>query len=226
MQSTGIEVYMRLDGKMVDILCKLNQSYNEFRVNSEKGDYIVVNLDRALYGCVESAKLWYDDLKSTLNKAGYEPNPMDECVFNKGVGDKQCTIALHVDDMLITSANENMIVELIDKLKKRYTEGVTVHDGPVVSYLGMTLNWSKRGEVSVTQEGYIMDMLRDSGVEGTSKTPAADNLYETREETPLASKDVSEWFHSQVAKALYLAKRNQARVSNSGSLSINKSTKM
>jgi len=73
----------------------------------------------------------------------------------------------------------------------------------------MTFDWSKVGEVKVTQEGYIADMLRDSGVEGLAKTPAADNLYETRDETPLASKDVSEWYHSQVAKALYLAKRTK-----------------
>jgi hypothetical protein len=52
-------------------------------------------------------------------------------------------------------------------------------------------------------------MLRDSGVEGLAKTPAADNLFETREEVALASKDVNEWFHSQVAKALYLAKRTK-----------------
>ena len=90
-----------------------------------------MNLDRALYGCVESAKLWYDDLKSTLDKIGYEVNKVDECVFNKGVGDEQCTIALHVDDMIITSKNAMHRKELIEALKKRYTEGVTVHQGPV-----------------------------------------------------------------------------------------------
>jgi hypothetical protein len=52
-------------------------------------------------------------------------------------------------------------------------------------------------------------LLRDCGVDGFAKTPAADNLYETREEVPLASKEVSEWFHSQVAKMLYLAKRTK-----------------
>jgi hypothetical protein len=73
MHKTGIEVYMRLDGKMVDLLCEINSTYNAYRVKQEKGDYIVVNLDRALYGCVESAKMWYDDLKSTLAAAGYKP---------------------------------------------------------------------------------------------------------------------------------------------------------
>jgi hypothetical protein len=184
MHKTGVEVHMRLDGRMVDLLCDLKPEYKQYVVKGDKGDYIVVNLDRALYGCVESAKLWYDDLKTTLSEAGYNPNPIDECVFNKGSGEHQCSIALHVDDMIITSKNESMINSLIEKLKQRYTEGITIHDGPVVSYLGMTFDWSKPGEVSVTQEGYISDMLRDSGVEGFAKTPAADNLYEIREETP------------------------------------------
>jgi hypothetical protein len=209
MHKTGIDVFMRLDGKMVDILCDMNDTYHKYKIKSEKGDYIIVNLDRALYGCVESAKLWYDDLKDTLYKAGYKVNALDECVFNRGEGKEQCTIALHVDDMIITCVNESTIVELISKLKERYTEGVTVHEGPVVSYLGMTFDWSQPGQVKITQEGYITEMLNNSGVEGMAKTPAADNLYEVREEVPLATEETSEWFHSQVAKALYLAKRTK-----------------
>jgi hypothetical protein len=209
MHKTGIDVYMRLDGKMVDILCEMNNTYNKYRVKSDKGDYIIVNLDRALYGCVESAKLWYDDLKETLYNAGYRVNALDECVFNKGIGEEQCTIALHVDDMIITCKNQHTILELISKLKERYTEGVTVHEGPIVSYLGMTFDWTIPGQVKVTQEGYIAEMLNNSGVEGMAKTPAAENLYEVRQETPLATTETSEWFHSQVAKALYLAKRTK-----------------
>jgi hypothetical protein len=209
MHTTGVEVYMRLDGKIVELLCELNKDYMNFVERSDKGEYIVVNLDKALYGCVESAKLWYDDLKGTLNKAGYKANALDECVFNKGQGEEQCTIVLHVDDLMITCKNGSKIDELIASLKERYTEGVTIHEGPVVSYLGMTFDWTKSGEVKITQEGYIKDMLRDSSVEGLAKTPAADNLYEVRDEIPEASKEVSEWFHTQVAKLLYLAKRTK-----------------
>ena len=209
MHKTGIDVFMRLDGRMVDILCDMDNKYTRYRVKSDKGDYIVVNLDRALYGCVESAKLWYDDLKDTLYKAGYVVNPLDECVFNKGEGEEQCTIALHVDDMIITCKHEQTITHLIDRLKERYTEGVTVHEGPVVSYLGMTFDWSTQGQVRITQEGYIAEMLNNCGVDGSAKTPAADNLYEVRDEVPLATAETSDWFHSQVAKMLYLAKRTK-----------------
>jgi hypothetical protein len=134
---------------------------------------------------------------------------MDECVFNKGRGDKQCTIALHVDDMLITSVDEKMIIELIDKLKSRYTEGVTVHDGPTVSYLGMTFDWRTEGEVRVSQSGYINDVLGECGIDGESRSPASMNLFETRQESPMLENNEKEYFHRQVAKLLYLAKRTK-----------------
>jgi virulence-associated protein VapD len=209
MHTTGNEVYMRLDGTSLDVLCEIDEDYKQYVIKYDKGDYIVVNLDKALYGCVESAKLWYDDLKQTLNKAGFIANTIDGCVFNKGIGVNQCTVVLHVDDMLITSRNVKDRTELIAALESRYTEGVTMHEGPKISYLGMTFDWSIKGEVSITQEGYICEMLENSGVIGEAKTPAASNLYETRDEIELVSDEMKEWYHCQVAKLLYLAKRTR-----------------
>ena len=64
-----------------------------------------MELDKALYGCVEAAALWHQDLSKTLVNFGYARNPYDICVFNKvdeaGV---QSTIVLHVDDLLVTCA--------------------------------------------------------------------------------------------------------------------------
>ena len=46
----------------------------------------------------------------SLSELGYVPNAHDMCVFNKhdeyGV---QCTIAVHVDDLMVTSTNRAMI---------------------------------------------------------------------------------------------------------------------
>jgi hypothetical protein len=99
--------------------------------------------------------------------------------------------------------------ELIKELKKRYTEGVSVHEGPVVSYLGMTFDWSTKGEVKITQSGYINDILGECGVTGTSKSPASTNLFETRENAPSLDNADKDWVHSQVAKMLYLSKRTK-----------------
>jgi hypothetical protein len=117
---TGVEVHMRLDKVMSDLQVRLHALYRRFQ--DVKG-CIVVRLDRALYGCVESAALWYKNLRDTMTTLGYERNPHDICVFNKtnerGI---QCTATVHVDDLLITSTDENMIEGLAEGIRARYGE--------------------------------------------------------------------------------------------------------
>jgi hypothetical protein len=52
-------------------------------------------------------------------------------------------------------------------------------------------------------------MLGSSNVEGLAVTPAANDLYETCEYADKLSTEDADWFHRQVAKMLYLAKRTK-----------------
>ena len=78
--NTGLTVHMRLDRNMTNMMIKLAPEYSEYVDN--KG-CVVVRLDKALYGCVESAALWYENLRDGLAALGYLPNAHDMCVFNK-----------------------------------------------------------------------------------------------------------------------------------------------
>jgi hypothetical protein len=86
MKTTAVLVHMRLDRTMSDLLVRLQPSYKKYQ--DAKG-CIVVLLNRALYGCVESAALWY--LRDTMTSLGYERNPHDTCVFNKTGKQGPCT---------------------------------------------------------------------------------------------------------------------------------------
>jgi Reverse transcriptase (RNA-dependent DNA polymerase) len=77
--TTGVDVYMRLDRVMTDMLVSAEKKYRPYV--DDKG-CLVVKLDKALYGCVESAALWYEHLATTLKSLGYETNDYDTCVFN------------------------------------------------------------------------------------------------------------------------------------------------
>ena len=98
---------------------------------------IVVRLEKALYRCVESAALWHEHLSGTLKGLGFSKNKHEWCVFNrsdsKGV---QCTIALHVDDLLISSVSTEMIESLCVGLKRKYGD-MSRADGPVVVTFGV-----------------------------------------------------------------------------------------
>ena len=201
---TGIPVHMRMDQTISRILCDLAPYY--MRYLDGRG-CLVVLLDKALYGCVESAALWYENLCDTMKSLGYVKNQYEQCVFNKrntyGV---QCTAAVHVDDLLITSSDKTMIDHLCEGLKRRYGE-ITRCDGPKLNYLGMSLNLSIVGEVRITMHGYLEEILSHANTNGVAKTPATDGLFEIRPDAALVNEDKRSKFHTGVAMMSYLAKR-------------------
>ena len=201
--STGVDVYMRLDPTMSKMMITLDESYKEF---ADKKGCIVVKLDKALYECVESAALWYENLSATLKDLGYVRNDYELCVFNKVCDGTQCTAAVHVDDLIITSEDQRMIDGLCDGLKERYGD-ISRHDGPVLNYLGMVFDLSVKGEARMSMEGYTDDAITYAGVVGRARSPATDGLFDVRSGVDLVPEEVRVWFHSVVAKLSYLAKR-------------------
>ena len=168
---------------------------------------IYVELDKALYGCVESARLWFEDITGKLLNDGFVTNPYDECVFNKidSTG-KQITVTLYVDDLMATCANESSIDALYDYLLSVYPE-VTKARCEVVDYLGRTIDFTTPGAAKVTMTHRIDGIIDDSKVTIEKPTPAADNLFEIREGVPKADQESTKYFRTFVAKVLYVAKR-------------------
>jgi len=77
-------------------------------------------------------KSWYLEISSTLKKLGFRPNPADPCVFNSivvidGV-EKQCTIVVYVDDLMVTCIYQQVIDDIIQKLQIWYNEKVDRKD--------------------------------------------------------------------------------------------------
>jgi histone deacetylase 1/2 len=196
-------VHMRIAKRLADLMVVL---YPEYAAFQERDGSLVVELRQALYGLVEAANLWYENLSGTLAKLGYEKSTSDPCVFNKWCDGKQCTICLHVDDLFVTCANASALDELEAGLTEAY-KLVTRHDGQVHSYIGMTFDYTDPGQLGVRMEGYVGDLLRDTETTGTAKTPAAEDLFEFDPESGRLDAEESETFHSHVCKLLYLAKR-------------------
>ena len=201
--NTGVDVYMHLDATMSKMMTKLDGSYEQYADNR---GCIVVKLDKALYGCVESAALWYENLTATLMSLGFERNEYELCVYNKVSNGTQCTAAIHVDDVVITSINQGMIDGLCNGLKNRYGE-ITRNDGPVLNYLGMVFDLSISGQVRMSMKGFTDDTILYADVPGNARSQATNGLFDSREGMDLVPEPVRVWFHSVVAKLSYLAKR-------------------
>ena len=80
-----------------------------------------------------------------MSALGYTRNECDRCIFNRiGPDGVQCTAAVHVDDLLIMSKSKSLMTHLVKGLRNRYG-AITLAHGPVVNYLGMSVDLSTPG---------------------------------------------------------------------------------
>ena len=131
-EMTGEEVIMEVD-KMLTSIVKRHLPDIEPYVEDGK---LLVRLDKALYGCVQSAKLWYEKLTGVLKNMGFVPNPVDPCIMNKMIDGKQCTLSIFVDDILALSVDTKTLEWLLAELRKEFDD-VKAEIGNDLSYLGM-----------------------------------------------------------------------------------------
>jgi hypothetical protein len=195
----GLDVYVRIDRENAEYLMKVDPEASQY---VRQDGSIIVRLRKALYGCHESAKLWYDTISQFLIKEGFEET-LDECVFVKVVGDNRIIVTLYVDDMLIGASTQEMLRDFKEAMVKEYKE-VTYKEGKILTFLGMVLDFSGE-ELKITMEKYVEDVVGGK-VLREYVSPAAEDLLSVTESVRL-SKDASKEFHSMVAKLLYLAIR-------------------
>ena len=149
---------------------------------------------KALYGCVQASKLWYNKLTKFLCSLGYEPSPTDPCVMRKIVGDKVWLLIIYMDDILVL-ADENVIEWLRDAFVQQF-QWITMHTSDVQSYLSMQIS-VKQGYVMIDMENFIERILESSGE------------MNLREFMSPAGKDIFIVDEAAAAKLLYLSKRSR-----------------
>ena len=118
---------------------------------------------------------------------------------------KQLTVVVYVDDLFCSCENQSTLTELLDHLRAAYKE-VKCKQGETLDYIGTTFDFRRRGAVSVTMKECVDELLKGCGVVSNRVTPATENLFEVRKMVK-ATEEERGWFHSNVAKMLYLAKR-------------------
>ena len=202
------EVYMRISATLSSILIEIDPTYQEFL---SRNNSIVVRLDKALYGCIESAKLWYEDIKNFLLTNGFTTSTLDECIFVKFLPDDTIYIALFVDDFKIAAKRIENIQLLESQLREKYKE-LTIKYGKIHQYLGMVFDYSVPGKVKISMEDYITKLLNFYNISETSTTPHDSNLFE-EEDLPLLPEAEQSFLHSGTAQLLYLSGRVRPDIS-------------
>ena len=199
MPTEGHRVRMVLNPEISDILSEVDGKYGDYK---RRDGSLVVELKKALYGCVESAQLWYNEVSGFLKSIGLKASKADPCLFTG----KDMHIVLFVDDLIVTAKNEKDIEDIFDKLAKKYGS-VTRTISDVISYLGMVFDFRESGVVKVNMDAYVDSIIDGVSIDRVQESPAGVNIFTIDEDSELLDSTGQDIFHSTVAKLLYVAKR-------------------
>ena len=91
---------MAIRGKTAELLVRLNpELLGPYAWYTKKGvPMLYVQIEKALYGMLRAALLFYCKSRADLEDMGFEVNPYDSCVANKIVNGNQFTVVWHVND--------------------------------------------------------------------------------------------------------------------------------
>ena len=128
MQSDMDEVVrMVLKGPMVDILAQLEPKlYRKYITHAKGKPILYVKLQKALYGTLRAALLFWRKLIGKLKREGFVVNPYDTYVANKMFEGKQCTVLWHVDDLKVSHVNPKVVSGVLDMLNAEFGELATL----------------------------------------------------------------------------------------------------
>ena len=87
-------VLVKLINEEVDIMCDVNPIFRDYVVQEGKNRVLYMQLNKALYGCLKSAIIWYDTDITTLKDMGFKINPYDPCVANKMIEGTMCMLTI------------------------------------------------------------------------------------------------------------------------------------
>ena len=110
-----------------------------------------------------AALRWYIHIRGDLISIGFIFNNYDPCVANRLVNGKQQTVCFHVDDLKGSHVQSSVNSKFIKWLNKKYGSygEVKATRGKVHEYLGMTLDFSDPGKVSINMTDYVASMVDD-----------------------------------------------------------------
>jgi len=175
---------------------------------------LLVQLLKALYGCIEAGNLWFLMLQDVILALRIEyngvttsfiENPSGECVYNVYRNGIQCTLCVFVDDIAVDSEC-SVLLGIVQSHLESHFPGTTTHVGYIHNYLGMTFELLADA-VSVKMPKITEDLIAEYPVEKTFKTPSASDLFKIDADSPLLEESERKALHSAVMKVKWMAER-------------------
>jgi len=200
-EMSGTPVYIKCTRQLRDLILDL---YPEYKKSIGKDRVLYCKLLKALYGCVQASKLWYEKVRKFLESLGYVRGEVDPCVFRRVVGEKVYLLTLYVDDILLIA--EKLEIECVEKAFEAEFQWITMAVGNSHSYTGMKLTVDK-GYIVLDMRYYLQNLLEPFINPQVKVVPGNKETFTVKEAVEKLDLKKRTLFHSTVAKLLYLSKR-------------------
>jgi hypothetical protein len=141
---------MKMVGLLAELMGKINPKlYRKYVIIKKGCSVLYLRPQKALYGTIKSALLFYRKLVAELRNMGFEINPYNPCIAIKMINGTQMTVRWHVDDLTLSHTSQDNIMALGKKIKDVYGENFAEKVGTVHDYLGMTFDYSFDDKVRI-----------------------------------------------------------------------------
>ena len=140
-----------LNGILVeDVYLKVPDGYTE-------AEGIVYKLKKSLYGLKQAPRCWSNRFDNFIKKLGFVRSRHDRCLYVRKDGSKVTYLVLYVDDILIASDDDQVIV----LLKRQFKREFEMTDlGFVQSFLGIKIDYNQKdGQMQLSQSTAIAKLL-------------------------------------------------------------------
>jgi len=206
----GKKRYVVARGMLASMMAAIDGDCEKHR-NKETG-ILYLELNKALYGLIEAAKLWYAEVSTMLLSQGFTQSLADPCVFIHH--EKQLLIGLYVDDMITFFHKDKDLTWFLNLLNEKYGKP-RVQMGPTVDYLNVEITQLERGvgkfqagSYVASQQKYLQKLVQQYPKwfwdDRTATAPYSEDLFlETSEEPAENPKE----FVGLVMSLLYVCTR-------------------
>ena len=152
-------------------------------------DQHVLKLNKAMYGLKQSGRAWYKCLSTAMDKIGFSKSKSDGEVFYRHARKGFAIIAVAVDDLTITTKNDDIIQEIKADLMKIFK----MKDlGELHWLLNLKIERNRtKKSISFSQEAYIDKILNRFNLQDskTHITPLDPNTHLTKDQCSSTDKE-------------------------------------
>jgi len=180
-------VFMWLAPMVAKEAIRLRPEWAEFQAHDGR---LLVRLNKALYGLVDSGLRWHENITNTiLADLGLDPVITEPNVFHRGV---DTLLGKFVDDLIVIYADETEADQIRDGLRKKYPFGIKTQHGPTVEFLGLRIEHLSEHNLFLVSQPKLINKLQSSYSPDlysklSCRVPARSDLFSRHDfESPLA----------------------------------------